>query len=75
MPKRISITFESFDAWQNTQEEVNSILRELTGTDDYPSTMSIPPLIMVTDELDEDDIERVRYLDGVIVDVEEDEDN
>ncbi|BCR89359.1 uncharacterized protein ACHE_50557A [Aspergillus chevalieri] len=72
--KDVLIRFEGVEEWEETRDEVDKILQELTGTDEYPSTRSLPPIIFGA-QLDEDGMERLRRLDGVIVQVPEEEDD
>ncbi|EYE95784.1 uncharacterized protein EURHEDRAFT_376845 [Aspergillus ruber CBS 135680] len=74
MPKFVQITFEGVEAWEDNYEEVNKILEELTGTDEYPSTKSLPPIIFGAD-LDEYGIERLKSIEGVVVHVSEEDDD
>ncbi|KOS36754.1 hypothetical protein ACN38_g12478 [Penicillium nordicum] len=66
MAKSVTITFEDIDSWQSKRENVDSILDKHTGTSVYPSTRSLPPIIFGV-ELDEDAVEELRNLGGVLV--------
>ncbi|KAE8420958.1 hypothetical protein BDV36DRAFT_292636 [Aspergillus pseudocaelatus] len=43
--KQISVTFEGIDSWEDSREKVDDTLAELTGTNEYPATRSLPPII------------------------------
>ncbi|KAI9376094.1 hypothetical protein BJX61DRAFT_491345 [Aspergillus egyptiacus] len=70
--KPVVIRFQSFDAWDVHREAVDKIIEEFTGTLDFPSTKSLPPIIFGV-ILPEDGIGRLRDLDGVIVDIHDDD--
>ncbi|KAE8160186.1 hypothetical protein BDV40DRAFT_271150, partial [Aspergillus tamarii] len=71
--KQISVTFESVESWEENREKVDSILAELMGTNDYPATRSLPPIIFGIMS-DEEGIRRLRSLDGVVVRVHDEDD-
>ncbi|CDM32932.1 hypothetical protein DTO013E5_9378 [Penicillium roqueforti] len=66
MAKSVIIMFEDPDSWENERENVDSILDKYTGTSGYPSTRSLPPII-VGAELGEEAVEELRSLSGVLV--------
>ncbi|KAI2700370.1 hypothetical protein CBS147332_7981 [Penicillium roqueforti] len=70
--KPVSIRFEDPDAWQEQFVMVDEILENFTGTREYPSTRSLPPIIFGL-ELTADAIDELNALDGVIVVVQDDE--
>ncbi|KAE8141904.1 hypothetical protein BDV38DRAFT_236613 [Aspergillus pseudotamarii] len=71
--KEISVRFESVESWEDSREGVDNILTEFTGTSEYPETRSLPPMIFGI-EIDEQGVQRLRSLPGVIVKVMDEED-
>ncbi|KAH7233044.1 hypothetical protein BKA59DRAFT_487607 [Fusarium tricinctum] len=70
--KQVSISFDDPDVWENNREKVDSLLEQHTGTKDYPSTKSFPPIIFgpsLTDEA----INELKQLQGVNVRSPEDD--
>ncbi|KAI9932008.1 hypothetical protein AWENTII_010326 [Aspergillus wentii] len=74
------IRFEGPDVWEEHEKSVNEIL-ESVGLDegDYPQLDNLfPPVKLIPFELkqlDEETIERLRELRGVIVEVENEDDD
>ncbi|KAE8369014.1 hypothetical protein BDV27DRAFT_121509, partial [Aspergillus caelatus] len=72
--KQISVTFEGIDSWEDSREKVDDTLAELTGTNEYPATRSLPPIIFGI-EISEEGIGRLRSIDGVVVRVHDEKDH
>ncbi|KAJ5919348.1 hypothetical protein N7466_010291 [Penicillium verhagenii] len=62
--KQGTISFKDVEAWQGQKENVNNILKKYTGTSEYPSTRSLPPMIFGV-ELAADAINELDALPGV----------
>lgn len=69
---QVSITYEDPDAWENNRDKVSEILNEATGTSDYPETKSLPPIIIGPD-INQDVIDKLKALPGVIVRIQDDD--
>ncbi|KAJ5227102.1 uncharacterized protein N7469_007108 [Penicillium citrinum] len=74
MAKPVVIRFEGPEEWDIERENVNNILVKYTGTSEYPSTKSFPPIILGA-ELDEDAVQELRDLNGVLVEHPDEDEN
>ncbi|KAJ5294743.1 hypothetical protein PENANT_c014G06438 [Penicillium antarcticum] len=71
MTNQVVIRFKGPEEWQEQQDNVNKILKDRTGTLDYPSTRSFPPMIFGV-ELEADAIDELKAINGVVVQISED---
>ena len=62
----VRITFDSIESWDAKREQVDRILEDATGTADHIATKSLPPIIVGVD-LEQDAIEKLKALEGVVV--------
>ncbi|EYB23682.1 hypothetical protein FG05_35425 [Fusarium graminearum] len=69
---RIVIRWESIEQWEATRQQVDQTLEKYTGTSEYPSTKSLPP-IMIGAEVPQDGIDELKVLNGVIVETQDDD--
>ncbi|RGP80008.1 succinyl- :3-ketoacid-coenzyme a mitochondrial precursor [Fusarium longipes] len=73
MSEKINIRYryEGIEAWEKSNEDVRKFIKEDSGQDFWPETRSLPPFGMPP-PVSKDCVEKLKALDGVVVDVVED---
>ena len=63
----VMVAWKDVDAWNNTRDQVDDIIREATGTDPDLYLQTQHPLAKTGMELEQDAIDKLNALDGVDV--------